>query len=116
MNLAMTVGATAVEKEHRVATARIGRMTSPCHVALRAQPRVGDFQQPVIDRAMGLMAVGAIFEGWRMLVEKWAASFGMAGVAVLVDASLLQLRRIRRAMRVVTIRAGQLALSHRHMR
>ena len=91
MHLRVTVGAATVEKEHRVAPARIGWMASARHVALGAKPRIGNFQQAVVHRAMGLVAVGAVLKHRWMLVKKGSPSFGMAGIAVLIDASLLEL-------------------------
>ena len=75
-------------------------------MTLGAQPRVSNFQQSVIDRAVGLVAVSTTFErGW-MLIKKWAAPLGMAGVTVLVDTGLLELGGIRRAVRIVAVSTG----------
>jgi len=60
-------------------------------MALRAEPRVGNLEQPVVDGSVRLMAVSAIFKRRRMRPKKWAAPLGVAGVAVLVDAGLLEL-------------------------
>ena len=89
MDLAVTIGAAPIEKEDRIASPWSRRV--PAHMALGAQPRVGDFQQPVIDGAVRLMAVGAIVECGRMFIKERPSSFGMAGVTVLVDAGLLEL-------------------------
>ena len=89
MNLAVTISAASIEEEHRIASPWSRRV--PTHVALGAQPRVGDFQQPIVNGAVRLMAVCAIFERGRMLIEERPSSFGMAGVAVFVDAGLLEL-------------------------
>jgi hypothetical protein len=51
---------------------------------------------------MRLVTIGTIFHHWWMLVQERAASFGMAGVTILVDAGLFELRRIGRAVRIVT--------------
>src|SRR5690242_5613372 len=85
-------------------------------MALRAEPRVGDFQQPVVDRAVGLMAVGAVFKRGRMFPQERTAPLGVAGVTVLVDASLFELGGIRRSVRVVAVAAADFSFAQRHMR
>lgn len=111
MHLRVTVGAAAIEKENGIAPARIRRMTSACHVALSAEPRVGHFQQAVVDRAMGLVTVGAVFKHRRMLMQKWPAPFGVAGITVFIDAGLLELSGIGCAVRIVAIRASEFPLA-----
>ena len=56
-----------------------------------ANPRIGHFQQPIVDRTVGLVAVGAIFKNRRMLPKKRPPPLGMAGVTVLIDTGLLEL-------------------------
>ncbi len=84
-------------------------------MTLHAEPRIGNFKEPVIDRAMGLVAVGTTFHDRSMLPEKRAASLCMASVAVLVDALLDELGRIGCAVRVVATGTGQLPFGERHM-
>jgi len=114
MDLAVTIGAAPIEKEWRILAARRHWMLRHS-MALSAQPRIGDLEQPIVHRPMRLVAIRAIFDNGRMLVQERAAPFGMAGKTILVDARLLKLRRIRRAVGIVTARASQLSLPYRHM-
>lgn len=115
MNLAMTVGAAAVEEKNRGGRARSGRMLGS-HVTSSAESRIGHFEQSIVHRAVRFMAVGTIFHCRWMFPKKGAASFGVARVAILIDAVLLELSRARASVRIMTIRAGHLALSDRHVR
>ena len=85
-------------------------------MALGAEPGVRDFEQPVIDGSVGLVAVGAIFKRRRMRPQERPAPLGMTGVTVFIDAGLLELGRIGGAVRIMAVRTGYLAFSHRHMR
>lgn len=84
-------------------------------VALIAKPRHPCFEQPVIDGAVGIMTVGAVIENRRMLPEKGTAPFCVAAVTILIDAGLYELGGIRRAVRVMAARAGDLPFSERHV-
>lgn len=108
----MAIGATSVEVKIRVLA--VSKAVTAV-VTLVAEPWLPYFQQPIINRAVGIMAVGAIVKNRRVLEEKGAAPFGVAAIAVLVDAVLNELRRIRRTMRIMTARAGDLSFSQRHM-
>ena len=110
----MTIGATAVKEENRSAPPRIGWMTA--NMALRAEPRISDFQQPVVNRSVRLMAVGAVFERRRMLIEKRAAPFRVALVTGFIDACPFKLRWVGRAVWVVAVRADNFSLSQGHVR
>jgi len=112
MDLAMAVGAAPVK-----VAARGSRIRSPVgtYVTLVAEPRHTFDKQPVIDGPVGLMAVRAILQHRCMLMKVGAASLGMAGITVLVDACLLEHSRIRRSMRVMTVAAGNLSFPLRHM-
>lgn len=111
----MTVGAAPVKEENR-STSPWGSRVKPCLMALGADPGVSCFQEPVVDRTMRLVAVGTTFHNRRMLPEKRSAPLRMAGVAVFVDARLFELGRVRRAMRIMAISAGELSFSERHVR
>ena len=65
---------------------------------------------------MRVMTIGAVFNHWRMLPEKWSASFGMAAITIFIDAGLLELGGIGRAMGVVAVRTGNLPFPQRHVR
>ena len=115
MDLTVAVSAAAVEEKHRSRGSRTDRVLYR-HVALGAKPGVGDLEQPVINGAVGFMAVGAIFKRRRMRPEERSASLGVAGITVFVDAGLFELGRIRRAVRIMAVGASELSFSHRHVR
>ena len=110
----MTIGATAVKEENRSAPPWIGGMTA--NMALRAKPWVSDLQQAVVNRAVRLVAVGAIFKRGGMLIEKRAPPFRVALVTGLVNAHPFELRWVRRPVRVVAVRADDFSFSQGHMR
>ena len=107
MDLAMTVGAAPVEEEPRIGIPGRARM-SRVHVALSAKSWVTNLEQPVVYRAVRLMAIGAIFYDRRVLPKKRPASLGVAHVTGFINACLYELRRIRSSVRVVAVRAGNL--------
>ena len=82
----------------------------------RANPRVRDFQQPVIYRTMRLVTVATTLHHRRVFPKERTASFRMTGVAIFIDAGLLELRRVGAAMRVVAVGTDDLPFSHRHVR
>ena len=105
MNLAMAVGTAPVK------IAALGwqiPISMRTNVTLVAEPRHPYFEQPVVDGTVRLMAVGAIFKDRWMLMKVGPPSLGMTGVAVLVHARLFELGRVGCAVRVVTIRTGNL--------
>jgi len=108
----MAVGAATVKKPALI----LSIITAVSGMTLVAKPRHAHLEQTVIIGAMRLVAVGAVVSNRRMLVKKRPAPLGVAGVTVLVDAGLYELRRIGRAMRIVAIRTGHLSFPHRHMR
>lgn len=114
MDLTVAIGAAAIEKERRVLSARRNRMLRHA-MTLSAQPRVGHFEQPIVYRSVRLVTVGAVFHHRRVLMQKRTAAFGMAGIAIFVDAGLLELGRIGRAVRIVAACASQLSLPHGHV-
>ena len=101
----MTVGAAPVKVAALVSPIRSSVGT---YVTLVAEPRHTYFEQPVIDGPVGLMAVRAILQHRWMLMKVGPPSLGMTGVAVLVHARLFELGRVGCAVRVVTIRTGNL--------
>jgi len=64
---------------------------------------------------MGLVAIGAILKRRWMRPEERAAPLGMTGVTVFIDAGLLELGRIRRAVRIMAARTDELSFSDGHM-
>ena len=114
MDLAVTVGAATVKEKHRSRRSRVDWVLHR-HVALGAEPGVGNLEKPVIDGSVGLMAVGAIFKRRRMRPEKRPSPLGVTGVTVFVDTGLLELGRIGGAVRIMAIRADELSFSERHM-
>ena len=104
MDLAVTVGAASVEEEDRSWRPRSHRVLYR-HVTLSTEPGVRDLEQPVIDSSVGLVANRTIFKRRWMGPEKRPAPLGVAGVTVFVDAGLLELGRVRCAVRIVAVRA-----------
>jgi hypothetical protein len=115
MDLTVAVSTAAVEEEYRSRGSRADGVTC-AHMALGAEPGVGDLKQPVINGSVGLMAVGATLKRWRMRPQEWPPSLGMTGVTVFVNTGLLELERIRRAMRIMAVGTSELSFSHRHVR
>ena len=105
MDLTVAVGAASVEEEDRGGAPR-GAGMARVDVTLRAESRIGNFEQPVVHRTVGLVAAGAVLNRRRMLPEKGPAPLRVAGIAVLVDACLLELGRIRTAVRIVAVGTG----------
>jgi len=90
MDLAVAVCATAIKEENRSRRPRRNRMLYG-HMALGAEPRVGNLQQTVVNGAMRLVAIGAIFKRRRMRPKERAAPLGMTGIAVLINTGLFEL-------------------------
>jgi len=88
MDLVMAVGAAAVKVATLGWQIPISVRTNVTRVA---EPRHTYFEQPVVDRTVGLMAVGTIFEDRWMLMKEGPSSLSMAGVTVLVYAGLFEL-------------------------
>ncbi len=112
MNLAMAIGAAAVEEEIGVCSIPLAVAAV---VAFIAKSRYPHLEQPVVCRTVRLVTAGTVFHDWCVLPEERTSSFRVTAVAVLIDARLDELRRIRRAVRVVTARAGNLPFSNRHV-
>ena len=100
---------------HRKVTIRSGCFPVADRVALEAQPRARHFQRELVDRAMRIVTVQAILAHRRMLEQERSALFGVAGVAIVVDRILPQQSLGGAAVRIMTIRAHDLALAHRHV-
>lgn len=114
MNLTVAVRAAAIEEKHRGGRPRRNWMLHR-HMALGAEPGVGNLEQTVVDGAMRLVAISAIFKRRRMRPKKRTAPLGMARVAVFIDTGLFELCRIRRPVRIVATGADELSLSQGHM-
>jgi hypothetical protein len=105
MDLTVTVGTASVKEENRSLRPRCHGVT--CRVmAGRAEPRVCDFEEPVIDGSVRLMTVATVLKRRRMFPQKRPAPLSMAGVTVFIDAGLFELGRIGGAVRIVAVRAG----------
>src|SRR5262249_60156247 len=85
-------------------------------MARSAEPGVRDFEQPIIDGSVGLMAIATVFKYRWMCPQKWPAPLGVAGGTVFIDAGLFEVGRVGGAVRVMAVRTGKLAFAHRHMR
>ena len=102
MDLTVTVGTASVKEENRSRRPRRHRVTG-CVMARGAEPRIGHFEKPIIDGSVGLVAVAAVFKRRRMFPQKRPAPLGVAGVTVVIDAGLFELRGIGGAMRIVAV-------------
>ena len=114
MDLTVAVRAAAIEEKHRSGRPRRNWMLHR-HMALGAEPGVGNLEQPVVDGSMRLVAISTIFKRRWMHPKKWTAPLRMARVAVFIDTGLFELCRIRRPVRIVAIGADELSLSQGHM-
>ena len=84
-------------------------------VALLTQTRARNLQQEIVVRAMRIMTVQAGLGDRRVLPQEWSALLRVALPANLVDGRRLQeIFRIT-AVRVMAVRARDLALSHGNM-
>lgn len=105
MDLTVAVGAASIKEENRSRRPRRHGVTC-CVMARGAKPGVGDLEKPVIDGSVRLMAVATVLKRRRMLPQKRPAPLGVAGVTVLIDAGLLELRRIGSAVRIMAVRTS----------
>ena len=89
-------------------------------VALVAQSRPGHFQRVLIDRAMRVVTVEAVFAHWRMLEQERSALFSVALVASVIDRIGPQHRltgsHVRATVWIMAIRAHHFALARCHVR
>src|SRR3990172_3522266 len=115
VDLRVAVRARPVEDETRRGTEGRGRVAG-LDVAPLAQPRHPRLEQAGVHRAVGLVTVEAALTGGRVLPEKRAPFLRVAPVTVLVHRVLAEERRGGGAVRVVTVRAGQVPLAKRHVR
>jgi hypothetical protein len=114
MDLAMTVRATTIKEKTRGRTPGRGRVLG-LGVTLSAQPGIGNSEQAIVNRAVRLMASGAILQDRRVFPKKRSTPLGVTGVTVFIDSRLNELRWIRRSVRIMTVRTGDLSFSKRHM-
>ncbi len=115
VNLTMTVGAAPVKEENRISVPRCAGVP-PMDMALGADPGIRNFKKPVVVRSVRIMAVSAVLNDRRMLPEEGSPSLRMTRVAVFVDACLLELGRVRCAVRVMAVGTGKLPFPERHVR
>ena len=114
MHLAVTVCAASVEEENRVSSPWSSGVARG-DMALRAESRIRNLKETIVNRSMRLMAVGAVLDDRRVFPEERPAPLRVARVAVLVDAGLLKHGWVRRAVRVVAVCTRHLALAQRHV-
>ena len=113
VNFGMAVLARTADRLHLQRTASCPVTEG---VALSAQPRPRQLQRVFIRRAMGIVAVQTVLAHRRVLEQERSAFLRMALVAIVVDRVLAQQRFGEAAMRVMTVRAGDLAFAQRHVR
>src|SRR3974390_289174 len=113
MNCRVAVLARAAHREDRTDTCG-GPMAKA--VALEAQSRALDLQRIFNHSAMRIVTVVAVLPDRLMLEQEWSTLLGMAGVANVVDRILSQQRFGRAAVRIMAVRAHDLAFAQRHVR
>jgi len=115
MDERMAVGARPVKD--KTGSRQLRRRVVPDRsVTFLAQPRRASLEQVGIGGPMCVVAVEAVLHDRGVLPQEGAALLRVALVTGPVDRGFHQQFWIRTSMRVVTIRAGDFALSHRHMR
>ena len=115
MDLGMTVCASPVEVPYCIQQGRSRRMAARV-VTRITHSRHSHFQQLRVIGSVRLVTGRAILHYRRVFPEKGTAPLGVARQTILRYRRLNQLLWIRTPMRVVTTRAGNLALAIRHMR
>jgi hypothetical protein len=110
----MTVGATTIKEKPRGRAPGRGRMLC-LGVTLSAEPGIGNSEQAIVDRPVRLMAGGAILQDRRVFPKKGSAPLRVTGVTVFINSRLNELRWIRRSVRIMTVRTGELSFAKRHM-
>src|ERR1035437_6052397 len=80
------------------------------------ETRSGDLQQLLLVASVRFVAVGAVLDDWRVLVQERPALLGVAGEARFVHGTRDEKFLVRRPMRVVTAAALELPVHDRHVR
>ena len=80
-------------------------------MALLAELRRTPHQRPRVNRPVRIMTGAAILEDRLVLPQEGSALLGMAGIAIVIDCYLAQLRLARRFMRLVTVTALHLPVT-----
>jgi len=114
VNMGMAVGAAAVEVLDGAERLRLRRVAAAV-MAVVAHARHANFQQLRVVAAVRFVAVGAVFDDWRVLPEERAATLGVATQTVFVGGALDELLGIGGAMRVVATGAGDFAFAIGHV-
>jgi len=114
MDVGVAVSAAAVEILD--GAERLGlRGVAAAVVARVADARHANFEELGIVAAVRFVAVGAVFDDWRVLPEERAATLGVATQTVFVGGALDELLGIGGAMRVVATGAGDFAFAIGHV-
>src|SRR6266702_5468029 len=89
VNIGMAVGDATVEVLDRAERLRLGGMAAAV-VAVVAHARHANLQQLWVIAAVWFVAVGAIFQNWRVLPKEGTAPLGMAAPAIFIGRRLHQ--------------------------
>lgn len=123
MNLRVTVAATAIHGAlvgryslRQIRTREQAGGVRNILVALLAQEGPRHHEQAFIAGAMGRVATQAILTHRRVLPDEWTTFFAVARVTELVHAVRLEQRPGDRAVGIVAVLTGYLALQQRHVR
>ena len=112
MNRRVAVLAGAPHRECRI-SAR-GRSVAEA-VTLEAQPRTHKFQRVFNNGAVRIVTVVTVLTHRLMFKQEWPPLLGMARVTSFVDRIFLQKRLGETAVRIVAVRANDLAFAQRHV-
>src|SRR5664280_23369 len=115
VNLRVAILAGPNHRSARTEPWEAGVRTMPHSVALPAQPWAWNLKRELVDGAVRLMTVIAVLAHRSVLEQERPALLGMARVANVVDRIFLQQRLGVAAVRIMTIRAHDLAFAHRHV-
>lgn len=111
----MTVCAATVEVLDGTEWLRL-RGVSAAVVAGVADTWHPHFKELGIVRAMGFMAIRAVFHNRRVFPEERASAFRVAAEAILVDSALNELAGVGRAVWIMAARASNLPFAIGHVR
>jgi hypothetical protein len=115
VNVGMTVRTAAVEILYGTQWLRLGGVPAAVVTGI-TNTRHTYFEELRVIRAMGFMAICTILHDRRMFPEERSPAFRVAAETILVDGALDELAGIRRAMRIMATRAGNLAFTVGHVR
>lgn len=85
-------------------------------MTLHAQERLRNFEQLVVRRAVGAVAIRAVFGYISMFINEWPLVFHVATGASCLDRYAFDTIRVGRVMRVMAVGTSHFMLRHRMVR